>query len=1048
MSRYYIKSVAILIALFCFSLLSAQSNNREIAGIVKDKQGEPIIGATIIAKNQPGLGASTNIDGAFKIKVGEYDILVISYIGHKSKEFPVVNIKGTLNVVLEEDERSLDEVVVTAGGTQQRKLTLSGAITNVDTKTMKVPTANISNALVGNVAGIIGRQTSGEPGSNNTEFWIRGISTFGANSSALVLVDGIERSLDQLNAEDIESFAVLKDASATAIYGSRGANGVILITTKRGSAGKVNINAKFETGYNTRSRTPKYADGVTYANMANEARMTRYQDPLYSDQEIAIINSGLDQDLYPNVDWASVVLKEGAPNARATLSLSGGGATARYYVSGSYYSEKGIYKTNSTLNKYNTNSTYERYNYRMNVDIDVTKSTLLRVGVGGYLINQNRPSMSTSDIWGSIANLTPITVPRMYSNGYIPTYGEGNTMNPEVQLTRTGYATSWENKVETNISLEQSLEMLTKGLKFIGTYSFDNYSSNKITRTKNPELWKADGRDATGDLILRRVKEASLMSQSTSSSGDRRYYLEAKMIYDRLVNKDHRLGGLLMYYQQETGTTAGADATNWKNLIPKRNMALSGRLTYGYKDRYLTDFNFGYTGSENFEKNKRFGFFPAVSGAWVISEEPFVKNNFKWLNLMKVRYSYGEVGNDQISNTRFPYISTVDKSNSYNWGEYGSNSIQGYRINNIGSANLTWERAKKNNLGFDVTIYDNKVSATVDIYRDHRTKIFMQRSQMPYSTGLQDLRPWANIGEMESKGVEGQMAYSDKIDKVSFTLRGNFTYAKTQVLDYDEAANALPYQMMKGYRYGQNRGLISLGLFKNQEDINNSPTQTFMSNYLPGDIKYKDVNGDGIIDSKDEVPIGTTTIPSLNYGMGLSLAWNNFDFNILFQGAGSSDFFIGGTRKSDDAASTDYYVYEGGNSIYPFQGSDVGNILKEVTDPNKRWISREISGSASTENSDAILPRLSYGGNANNYRYSTFWLRNAKYLRLKNLEIGYNLPKRFVKSFFAENARIAFVGYNLAVFSPFKWWDPEIGSHDGASYPISKTYSVNVSINF
>ncbi len=1012
-------------------MMAVQAQNqqeKEVSGIVKDPQGEPLIGVTIIVKNQPTKGVITDTDGHFKIKVGLYEILQIRYIGFKTKEIPVVTVKGVLKVVLEENTESLDEVVVTAGGVTQRKATLSGAITTVEMKTMKMPTASISNALVGNVTGIIGRQTTGEPGRDNTEFWVRGISTFGANASALILVDGIERSLDELNVEDIESFSVLKDASATAIYGSRGANGVVLITTKRGSAGKVNINFKAEYGYDTRSRTPEYVDGITYAKMANEARMTRYQDPIYSEQDLEIIARGLDPDLFPNVDWADVILKDGASNYRGTLSVSGGGPSARYYVSGSYYNQGGMYKTNDKLNDYDTNITYKRYNYRANVDMDITKTTLFKIGIGGYLIDENKPSMSSDDIWGSISNLTPLTVPRMYSNGLIPTYGDGNTMNPEVQLTRTGYQTNWENKVETNITLEQKLDFIIPGLLFSGTFSFDNKNVNTITRSKNPELWLAERRrDAKGNLVMKRVKEASLMSQSGASSGERRYYTEAKIQYDQLVDGKHRIGGLLMYYQQERASTINSDDV--KASIPYRNMALSGRLTYGYKDRYLTDFNFGYTGSENFEKGERFGFFPAISGAWVISQEPFVKDRLPWLDMFKIRYSYGEVGNDQIGSDRFPYMSFIGTSTSENWGEYGSNGVQGYRITTMGSSNLTWEKAKKHDLGVDVVLLDHKISATVDFFKDRRSDIFMQRSQMPYSTGLQDLQPWANIGEMESKGADGQASYTNKIGNVSFTLRGNFTYARTDVLNYDEADNALPYQMTKGYRLNQTRGLIALGLFNDQEEIDNSPAQTFGS-YLPGDIKYKDVNGDGVIDDKDVVPLGYTTAPNLSYGFGFSLAWKDFDFNILFQGSGKCDFFIGG------------------NSVYPFNGSETGNILTKVANPKDRWISREISGDPSTENQNALLPRLSYGGNSNNYRNSTFWLRDANYLRLKSLEFGYNFPRKIVSKFFAESARIGFIGYNLFVFSSFDWWDPEIGSSDGAKYPITKTYSLNLTVNF
>lgn len=1013
--------------------LQAQQGQKDVTGVVSSLTGEPLAGVTIAVKNQPGLGTTTDIDGHFKIKTGAYDVLAVSYIGFISQDIPVSSAKGgVLTIKLEESNAKLDEVVVTAMG-KQRKATLVGAITSVDVKSLNVPTSNLSNALAGNIPGIIAYQASGEPGNSYSEFWIRGISTFGANASALVLVDGVERSLNEVSVEDIESFNVLKDASATAVYGQRGANGVVLITTKRGTEGKVNINFKATYGHNTLSRMPEYVDGIGYANMVNEARMSRFEDPLYSPQDIEIIRSGLDPDLYPNVDWRDIILKDGASNYRAALSISGGGSTARYYISGTYYNENGMYESNNVLNKYNTNAKHEQYNYRANVDVNVTKTTIVKMGVSGYLINDTKPGTSTGDIWGTLTRTTPLTVPRMYSNGLTPSYGDGNTMNPEVAITRTGYETIWKNKVEANVALEQDLAFVTPGLKFSGMFAFDTYNFNNIKRKKKPELYRAERlRDGNGDLVMKRVVDASPMTQEFETAGDRRYYMEARLDYEKIFGEDHRISGLLMYYQQEKATTANV-GTNVATGIPFRNLAVSGRATYGYKDRYLAEFNFGYTGSENFEKGKQFGFFPAIAAGWVISEESFVKENLPWLSMFKVRYSYGEVGNDKIGgDTRFPYMSYIGTNDSkYTWGEYGSNSIPGYRMTTVGAANLTWEVAKKNNLGFDLNILNGKFTGTVDFFKDRRDDIYMQRSQMPYSTGLQDLRPWANVGKMQSKGMDGNVAYSDKLGKVNFTLRANMTYAKTNIIDNDEADNALYYQMSKGYRHEQTRGWIALGLFKDQDDIDSSPVQEFGGQaVLPGDIKYKDVNGDGKINNDDKVPMGFSKKPGLQYGMGLSLAWNNFDFNILFQGSGKSDFFIGGS------------------GVYPFTDGAAGNILAKVANPADRWISSDISGDPATENPNASFPRLTYGKNENNYRESTFWLKDGKYVRLKNLEFGYTLPKEFLRKFYMESARVSFVGYNLLVFSAFDWWDPESGSSDGGNYPIQKTCSFSLSVNF
>lgn len=1023
--------ISILFLLAFVIQLSAQ--DREITGIVKDKTGEPLIGVTVILKDQPGFGTATDVNGNFKIKVSKYAVLVFSYIGFDSQEISVEG-KTSINVTMEEATSKLEEVVVTATGVQ-RKASIVGAISTVDTKTLKTPTANISNALVGNVAGIIGLQKSGEPGSNFTEFWIRGISTFGANASALVLVDGIERPFNEINVEDVESFSILKDASATAVYGSRGANGVVLITTKKGTAGKVNINFKGEFGYLTRSRMPEYVDGIQYANLANEARLSRYQDPIYTPAEIAIFENGLDPDLYPNVNWRDRVLSDGTTNYRGSLNISGGGTMARYYISAAYYSESGMYKNGGKLNDYNTNAKYDKVNYRANVDVNVTRSTTVNLGVSGWLVDQNKPGRSSDDLWKFMNRLTPVAVPVMYSNGLIPTDANDNALNPEAMLTRTGYRNIWENKAELNIQINQDLAFITKGLNFSLLYAYDTYNMNDISRLKNPEMWSAEKlRDANGNLIFVRRAEASTMAQSTASNGNQRQYVEGLLNYERLFGEKHRVGGLLKAYQQQIKQHQHDKASDIIFGIPKRNMALSGRATYSFIDRYLFEFNFGYTGSENFEKGSRFGFFPAVAVGWAISEEPFIKNNLSWVEMFKIRYSYGEVGNDIVTDDRFPYLTLLERKSDipgYNWGEFGSNGYSGARIQRLGASNLTWEIAKKHNIGLDWNLFNSKITGTIDFFKDDRSRIFIRRNNMPYSTGLESLKPWANVGRMSSKGLDGNIAFQQKIGDVNLTLRGNLTYAKNEVLESDEAANELYYKMAKGYRHNQTRGLISLGLFKDQQEIDESPRQTFGDKpVLPGDIKYKDVNGDGIINDDDVVPIGYTTTPNLAYGVGFSADWKGFDFNILFQGSGKSDFFIGGS------------------SIYPFTDGKVGNILKYVSNPSDRWISREISGDPSTENPDAIFPRLSYGGNANNYRNSTFWLRSGKYLRLKNLEIGYTLPKSVTRNWAMENVRVFFLGYNLLVFSDFDWWDPELGSSDGAKYPISKTYSIGLTVSF
>ena len=1016
----------IFIGIFLSTEVFPQTENITVKGMVKDENGDPLVGANVVIKNKPGLGVAADINGRFTIKAQKLDVLLVTFIGYETKQ---VQAQGDKEIVVQlfPSTRAIDEVTVVASGVQKKE-TVVGAITTVNVADLKhTSSAQLSNSLAGNVAGIIAMQRSGEPGANYSEFWIRGIGTFGANDQALVLVDGIERNFNEINAEDIESFSVLKDASATAIYGQRGANGVVLITTKRGEAGKVKISVKGEFGLSTPSRMPEYVDGVTYAELANEASKGRGNYPVYTDAEMEIIKYGMDPDLYPNMDWQSTLFKDVTTNHRVMLNISGGGETARYYVSGAYYNEAGMFKYGD-LNNYDTNIKYKRFNFRANVDMNITKSTILEVGIGGWVTNQNKPGSSSDDIWGSIAGLTPLTVPFIYSNGLYPTYGtDPNQMSPYVLLTQTGYKNFRENKMETNVALRQNLDFITPGLNLYGRFSYDAYNYHEVDRLKQPDLYHAEKqRDGKGNLVMKQVGWSKPLQQTTTSWGDYRYYAELNLNYNRLFAERHRVGALLLYYQQEYARNdAGGDVYK---AIPNRNMALSGRLTYAYNDTYMLEANFGYTGSENFEKNSRFGFFPAIAAGWLISNESFIKDYVPWLSNLKLRYSYGEVGNDKMD-SRFPYKELITNGSGVYFGENNQTHYETITIGTLGAENLTWEVAKKHNLGVDLGLFD-RFNLTVDFFRDMRENIFMLRANLPMFVGVHPgQKPWGNVGRMKSMGFDGTTSYSQKIGEVQLTLRGNFTFSKSEILDYDEAMNARPYQQNEGYRFNQTRGLIALGLFKDQAEIDASPLQTF-GEVLPGDIKYKDVDGNGKIDEYDVVPIGYTTVPGFVYGFGASAIWKNFDFNVLFQGSGNCDFFIGGT------------------GVYPFSAGEYGNVLKCVSDSKDRWIPREISGTPDTENPNAQFPRLTYGNNLNNNRASSFWLRNSRYLRLKNVEIGYNLPSRWTRKLRMENARFYVLGNNLLVFDKLKWWDPELASGNGAKYPISRTVTIGLSVNF
>jgi len=1039
------KYITIILLLFVSTIsLFAQSTDAEITGLVSDKNNQPLIGVSVVVKDRSGMGTVTDENGKFKIKANAYNILIFNYVGFEKQEIPVKE-KTVINVTLNENSKSvLSEIVITGAGVQ-RKATVTGAITTVNIKSLNIPTANITNALAGNVAGIIAMQTSGEPGSNNSEFWIRGISTFGANQSALILVDGVERPFNEVNIEDIESFSVLKDASATAIYGSKGANGVVIVTTKKGEAGKVNISGKAEYGYKTFTRLPEFVDGTTYATLANEAKITRNQEPLYTPIELDIFKNGLDSDLYPNISWQDVMLKKGSSSNRASINMSGGGSTARYFVSGSYQNEDGMYKSDQSMKDYKTNSSMSRWNYRANVDMDITKTTLVSIGVSGFLESQNFPGLR-NDIWYSLVGQTPVSIPFLYSNGKVPAYGTGNKTNPWVLATQTGYREYWKNVAQTNINLDQNLKFITDGLKFRAMVAYDTRNENNIDRKKWPEQYNIERRrDRDGNLVMKRVSTESIMYQESSASGYRTYNVEAILTYDKLINQKHRMGALLKAFQNENRTTS-LNTGDIISGIANRNLGTAGRVTYGYDDRYLAEFNFGYTGSENFKSGKQFGFFPAVSFGWNIAQEKFVSDAAPWLSQFKIRYSYGEVGNDKVGYnnviTRFPYLSTISGSGigGWNFGDINNgNYYSGLHFEQVASDNLSWEVAKKHNLGLDVSILNGLFSGSLDVFQDTRDNIYMKRSYLPVMVGLTST-PFANVGKMQSRGFDSQFNFHKKIEAFDFTLRGNITYAKNQVLEYDEEELSLPYMMTKGYRYNQAKGLVSEGLFKDYEEIRNSPKQTY-GEYLPGDIKYKDVNGDGIINDDDRVAIGSTRVPNLVYGLGMSLRWTNFDFNIHFQGSGKSSYFLNGP------------------GVYPFSEGDWGNILTAVSNPSNRWISRTISGDPATENTSAMFPRLSYSskkspidlektsGLSNNYRESTFWLRDGSYLRLKTLEMGYSVPQKISSKFNMNNVRFYLIGNNLFLWDKLKIWDPELGSGDGMKYPPMKMVTIGLTFN-
>jgi TonB-linked SusC/RagA family outer membrane protein len=1023
------KFTACLICI-CFCAFT-YSQDVKVKGTVTDINNETIPGVSVQLKSNLSKGALTSIEGTYELSVPANSTLVFSFVGYKTEEIKVgAAAAQTINVTLEESAQALEEVAIVGYGTQ-RKVSLVGSISTVQVDDLqRSGISSVSNNLAGRIAGLIGVQSSGEPGSNVSEFWIRGISTFGGGSSALVLIDGIDRGAEGLNdlaPEDIESFSVLKDATATAVYGARGANGVIIINTKRGEEAAVKISADVKTGIEWLPRLPNYVRAHEYATLANEAKVVRGDVPLYSPDIFDVLKYNMDPDLFPDVSWKDEILRDNTLSTQANVNVSGGGKQARYYMSGFYRTNDAIYKQTG-MERYSTNVRRNQFSFRSNIDVDVTSTTKVALLLAAKLVDQNRPGLTggtTTTIWNAVANITPMTVPVKYSNGLFPSYGPGAETSPTILINETGYASVHENTLESLLSLEQDLKFITQGLKLTGLVSIDNFNNHITMRYKVPDLYMAVDRNwQTGELLMTKTVVAQPMRFLTSSYGIRTIYAEARLNYERIINERHRIGALALYQQKHYQRT---DRYDELMSIPNRNQGVAGRITYSYDDIYFLEGNFGYNGSENFPAGKRYGFFPSVALGYVISNYQPVKDQFPFLNMLKLRYSFGLVGNDKISDyVRFPYLTTVNIDATGQFfgdvpGYYG-----GVTDAQLGSTGLVWESAVKHNWGIDIQLWEN-INLTVDAFLDKRDNIFMSRNTLPGTLGVQSII-WGNVGRMKSWGSDGTVSYRRKFGEFEVEVRGNFTLTRDKILDYDEVIPRYSYLARKGSSNEVTRGLIALGLFKDEDDVKNSPKQFGV--VLPGDIKYQDVNGDGIIDNYDIVPIGNSRVPKVQYGFAGSVTWKGIDLNLFFRGSGQTDFFYGGT------------------GFYPFANEKLGNVLTIVADQKNRWTPASYSGDPSTENPNARFPRLSYGSNPNNNRNSTFWLANASFLRFKTLEIGYTLPKEWVQRINMRNLRFSVLGDNLYVWDKIKLWDPEQASDNGAVYPLTRSVTFTLQMSF
>jgi TonB-linked SusC/RagA family outer membrane protein len=998
------------IGLWQVSAMSA--NSLEIRGVVTDASGQTLPGVNVVVKGTT-LGVTTDINGEYVLTVpADAQVLVFSFVGMQTQE---VEIRGRtlINVTMQEGAIGLDEFQVVGYGWQRRE-SVVGAITTIDVQQLQVPSRSISNALAGRMAGVISVQTTGEPGFDHAQFWIRGVGTFGANRDPLILVDGIERDINGLDIEEVESISILKDATATAVYGVRGANGVVLITTKRGTQDRPTVSFRTETGMTSPTRMPRFVDAVQFSELFNEARGMDF----YSQEVIDAYRNHSDPDLFPNVNWLDEMYSGSAGFHRHNLNVRGGTERVRYFMSGSFYNEDGMYAVNE-LARYNSNINLQRYNFRSNIDISLTETTELSLGIGDVLTSRNTPGATSGNIWGYAFATSPNVFPAEYSDGRAsgPSWGTGE--NPYNLLVNSGYSDIWENTVQSIVALKQEMDAVTEGLSGRIMFSFDKYNTSTMTRFKEVETFLAVNRDEDGELVFNRTREGQeFLTYNSSSSANRRIYFETALTYDRRFGV-HTLGGLLLYNQSSFMNTG---AVSFETALPYVHQGIAGRATYSFRDRYFLEGNFGYNGSENFAKGHRFGFFPSVAVGWIPSNETFfegVKETVTWL---KLRGSHGYVGNDEIGGgRRFIYLSTVDEGASgYN---FGTNNAwhTGITFGEIGTPLATWEKAQMSNLGLEFHLFHD-LQIQADVFYEKRDMIFLQRGSLPGFIGLQT-PPFVNLGVMENKGFDGSMEYLRRFGEFSISFMGNFSYARNKILENDQPDYTWAYRNRHGQKFGQQFGFIAVGLFESEEEIAQSPTQFGLTNLRPGDIKYLDVNGDGVIDSNDEVPIGFSTIPEIVYGFGASMVYKNFDFSFMFQGVSNVSRMIGGVP------------------VFPFNSPNLGrsNIYEEVY--YSRWTEDNPS-------QDVMFPRLSDGPNDNNFRPSTWWQQDMSYMRLRNIELGFTLSQDLTRRARIENMRFFVSGMNLLTFSGFKLWDPELGTNNGNVYPLSKVVNFGASINF
>lgn len=1045
---------------------ATQSNKITVSGTVLDKTtNDPLIGVSVVVKGVANAGTITDMDGKFTLKLPYAEApLVFSYLGYQPQEI-VPGAKKELTVLLQEDTKALQEVVV-VGYTKQRKETMIGSVATITTKDLtQSPTANINNALAGRLPGLIVNQyAGGEPGVDQSELFIRGKATYG-NQSAIVIVDGIERDMSYLAPDEIETFTILKDASATAAYGIRGANGVIVITTKRGKAAeKATVNLKASIGINQPIGFPEYLGSADYATLYNEARLN---DAKMTGADISSLNlfsqqaidnfrraKGDNSDgLGYDWDYYDFAFKPGLQED-VSLSIRGGTDKVRYYVLANYFSQGGNYKY-SNAGEYDSQTKFTRYNFRSNIDININRYLSTRLDLGARITDRNAPGTTAGRLM-TICATQPPYLPILVEENAHPQNEEYIQQNPRGmlygdniyrynllgELSRTGYLNEKNTYLNGSFAMNLDMEFLTKGLKAEVMFSYDASEGRWINRKldtykdgyreypKYATFMPIEGSDAymAGGHYTGAYKtgnkydiDQTIGNGFSHNASDGRTYIQARLDYNRLFSNRHEVTAMLL-------ANRGNRTVN--NELAYHSQGITGRFAYYYNQKYLMEFNFGYNGSENFAPGKRYGFFPAGSIGWVVSEEEFMKKA-SWIDFLKVRASYGLVGSDNVS-SRFPYLAFYGSGSGYDFGNNFGTNVGGTSEGNLANANLTWEKARKLNVGIDFTTLNQRLALTIDAFYEYRFDIITDMNSdgiMGYPDIVGKDAALQNLGEVSNRGVDIELSWNDKIGKdFRYYIRPNLTFSRNRLEYKAEVARKNSWRKETGKRLYENFVYVFDHFVADQEEADrlNKIAYQPWGQLIPGDVVYKDLDRNGVIDDEDRTAMGNPRSPELMFGIPFGFQYKNFDFSVLLQGATKSSILLNGAAVFD----------------FPqFEQDKIGRVKKMHLD---RWTPE----TAAT----AKYPALHYGTHDNNKNgNSSLFLYDASYLRLKNVEIGYNVSPKLLRKFHVQQARIYVQGLNLLTFDKLGDVDidPETKSGDGASwYPIQKVFNFGIDITF